>query len=102
FYTPFVIPNGVEQSLIEMQQSFERLATDSHSNARRGRLTTAHGEIDTPTFMRVGTQGSMKGVSPRELHELNAEIVLANTYLLFVGPGLYVLKLFGCFQHFTN
>jgi len=85
-----------------MQQSFERLATDSHSNARRGRLTTAHGEIDTPTFMPVGTQGSVKGVSPRELHELNAQIVLGNTYHLFVRPGLDVLKHFGGLQNFMN
>jgi queuine tRNA-ribosyltransferase len=85
-----------------MQQSFERLATDSHSNARRGRLTTAHGEIDTPAFMPVGTQGSVKGVSPRELHELNAQIVLGNTYHLFVRPGLDVLKHFGGLHNFMN
>ena len=85
-----------------MQQSFERLAIDSHSNARRGRLTTAHGEIDTPTFMPVGTQGSVKGVSPRELHELNAQIVLGNTYHLFVRPGLNVLKHFGGLHNFMN
>ena len=85
-----------------MQQSFERLAIDSHSNARRGRLTTAHGEIDTPTFMPVGTQGSVKGVSPRELHELNAQIVLGNTYHLFVRPGLDVLKHFGGLHNFMN
>src|SRR5216110_2862819 len=85
-----------------MQQSFERLATDSHSNAQRGRLTTAHGEIDTPTFMPVGTQGSVKGVSPRELHELNAQIVLGNTYHLFVRPGLDVIKHFGGLHKFMN
>src|SRR5216110_1357472 len=85
-----------------MQKNFERLATDSHSNARRGRLTTAHGEIDTPTFMPVGTQGSVKGVSPRELHELNAQIVLGNTYHLFVRPGLDVLKHFGGLHNFMN
>src|SRR5437879_9637693 len=85
-----------------MQQSFERLATDTHTIARRGRLTTAHGEIDTPTFMAVGTQGSVKGVSPRELHELNAQIVLGNTYHLFVRPGLDVLKHFGGLHNFMN
>src|SRR5881398_3682004 len=85
-----------------MQQSFERLAIDSHSNARRGRLTTAHGEIDTPTFMSVGTQGSVKGVSPRELHELNAQVVLGNTYHLFVRPGLDVLKHFGGLHRFMS
>src|SRR5437762_4120501 len=85
-----------------MQQRVERLGTDGNSNARRGRLTTAHGEIDTPTFMPVGTQGSVKGVSPRELHELNAQIVLGNTYHLFVRPGLDVLKHFGGLHSFMN
>jgi queuine tRNA-ribosyltransferase len=85
-----------------MQKNFERLATDRHSNARRGRLTTAHGEIDTPAFMPVGTQGSVKGVSPRELHELNAQIVLGNTYHLFVRPGLDVIKHFGGLHNFMN
>src|SRR5436305_3313255 len=85
-----------------MQQSFERLATDSHSNARRGRLTTAHGEIDTPAFMPVGTQGSVKGVSPRELRHLNAQIILGNTYHLFVRPGLDVIKHFGGLHNFMS
>ncbi|HZR04872.1 MAG TPA: tRNA guanosine(34) transglycosylase Tgt [Candidatus Udaeobacter sp.] len=98
----FVIPGGVEESLIEMQKNFERLATDRHSKARRGRLTTAHGEIDTPTFMPVGTQGSVKGVTPRELCELDAQIVLGNTYHLFVRPGLHVIKHFGGLHNFMN
>src|SRR5882762_640817 len=85
-----------------MQKNFERLATDRHSKARRGRLTTAHGAIDTPAFMPVGTQGSVKGVSPRELHELTAQIVLGNTYHLFVRPGLPVIKHFGGLHNFMN
>jgi queuine tRNA-ribosyltransferase len=85
-----------------MQKNFECLATDRHSNARRARLTTAHGEIDTPAFMPVGTQGSVKGVSPRELHDLNAQIVLGNTYHLFVRPGLDVIKHFGGLHNFMS
>ena len=85
-----------------MQKTFELLATDRHSKARRGRLTTAHGAIDTPAFMPVGTQGSVKGVSPRELRELNAQIVLGNTYHLFVRPGLDVIKHFGGLHNFMN
>jgi len=85
-----------------MQKSFELLATDPHSKARRGRLTSAHGEIDTPAFMPVGTQGSVKGVSPRELRELHAKIVLGNTYHLFVRPGLDVIKHFGGLHNFMN
>jgi queuine tRNA-ribosyltransferase len=85
-----------------MQKHFEMLATDGHSKARRGRLSTAHGAMDTPAFMPVGTQGSVKGVSPRELHELNAQIVLGNTYHLFVRPGLDVIKHFGGLHKFMN
>ncbi len=85
-----------------MQTTFELSATDRHSKARRGRLTSAHGEIDTPAFMPVGTQGSVKGVSPRELRELHAQIVLGNTYHLFVRPGLDVIKRFGGLHNFMN
>jgi len=85
-----------------MQKSFELLATDRHSKARHGCLTTAHGVIDTPAFMPVGTQGSVKGVSPGELRGLNAQIVLGNTYHLFVRPGLDVIKHFGGLHNFMN
>ncbi len=85
-----------------MQNDFELLASDQHSKARRGRLKTAHGVIDTPAFMPVGTQGSVKGVSPRELSELNAQIILGNTYHLFVRPGLNVIKHFGGLHNFMS
>jgi queuine tRNA-ribosyltransferase len=102
FHATFVIPSRVEESLIYVQKNFERLALDGHSKARCGRLTSAHGEIDTPAFMPVGTQGSVKGVSPRELRELSAQIVLANTYHLFVRPGLDVIKHLGGLHSFMN
>jgi queuine tRNA-ribosyltransferase len=85
-----------------MSKIFELLAQDRHTKARRGRLTTAHGVIDTPTFMPVGTQGSVKAVTPRELRELNAQIILGNTYHLFVRPGLDVIKHFGGLHRFMN
>jgi queuine tRNA-ribosyltransferase len=85
-----------------MQNDFQLLASDQHSKARRGRLKTAHGMIDTPAFMPVGTQGSVKGVSPRELRELNAQIILGNTYHLFVRPGLDVIKHFGGLHNFIG
>ncbi|HWM23318.1 MAG TPA: tRNA guanosine(34) transglycosylase Tgt [Chthoniobacterales bacterium] len=81
---------------------FELLGKDSSSKARRGRLTTGHGVIDTPAFMPVGTQGSVKAVSPRELHELKAQIILGNTYHLFVRPGLEVIRHFGGLHRFMN
>jgi len=85
-----------------MQNDFELLTSNQHSKARRGRLKTAHGMIDTPAFMPVGTQGSVKGVSPRELRELNAQIILGNTYHLFVRPGLDVIKHFGGLHNFMS
>src|SRR3954454_24357799 len=81
---------------------FELLGRDFSSKARRGRLTTARGVIETPAFMPVGTQGSVKAVSPRELHELKAQIVLGNTYHLFVRPGVEVLRHFGGLHNFMN
>jgi queuine tRNA-ribosyltransferase len=85
-----------------MQNDFELLASDQHSKARRGQLRTARGMIDTPTFMPIGTQGSVKGVSPRELRELNAQIILGNTYHLFVRPGLDVIKHFDSLHNFMS
>ena len=85
-----------------MEKSFELLTKDRESGARHGRLTTAHGAIETPAFMPVGTQGSVKAVSPRELRELNAPIILGNTYHLFVRPGVEVIKHLGGLHKFMN
>jgi queuine tRNA-ribosyltransferase len=81
---------------------FELLGKDPSSKARRGRLTTGRGVIATPAFMPVGTQGSVKAVSPRELRELEAQVVLGNTYHLFVRPGLEVIRHFGGLHRFMN
>jgi queuine tRNA-ribosyltransferase len=81
---------------------FELLATDPVSKARRGRLTTRHGVIETPIFMPVGTQGTVKAVSPRELKELDAQIILGNTYHLFIRPGLHVMRHFEGLHRFMN
>src|SRR5438093_4888054 len=81
---------------------FEVSATDKSTKARSGRLKTGHGLIETPAFMPVGTQGSVKAVSSRELRELNAQIVLGNTYHLFVRPGLDVIRHFGGLHKFMN
>lgn len=66
---------------------FELLGTDPSSSARRGRVHTPHGSIETPVFMPVGTQASVKTLSPHEVAETGAEIILANTYHLFLRPG---------------
>jgi queuine tRNA-ribosyltransferase len=81
---------------------FELLAQDRQTKARRGRLTTGHGVIETPAFMPVGTQGSVKAMSPGELREVNAQIILGNTYHLFVRPGLEVIRHFGGLHQFMN
>ncbi len=81
---------------------FELLSTDPHSLARRGRLHTAHGVIETPIFMPVGTQGSVKAVLPQELRELQAQIILGNTYHLYVRPGMEVMRGFGGLHRFMR
>jgi len=81
---------------------FQLLSKDASSEARRGRLTTAHGVIETPVFMPVGTQGTVKAMSPQELRELNAQIILGNTYHLFVRPGMDVIRHFGGLHRFMN
>ncbi len=61
--------------------------TDSHSQARTGTINTAHGDIETPIFMPVGTAGTVKGVHQRELlNDIKAHIILGNTYHLFLRP----------------
>src|SRR5215813_7716444 len=85
-----------------MQKTFELVTQDRESKARRGRLITRHGFVDTPAFMPIGTQGSVKAVSPRELRELNTQIILGNTYHLFVRPGLDVIKHFGSLHNFMS
>ena len=63
---------------------FKVLHTDPRSFARRGQLNTAHGIVETPIFMPVGTQGTVKSVSPHELKDLEAQIILGNTYHLYL------------------
>ncbi len=70
--------------------------------ARRGRLALAHGEIDTPAFMPVGTYGTVKAMSPAELHELGAQIVLGNTFHLWLRPGLQVIAAHGGLHRFMG
>jgi queuine tRNA-ribosyltransferase len=80
--------------------SFELLATDGH--ARRGRLTLNHGVVETPVFMPVGTYGTVKGVLPRDLETMGAQIILGNTFHLWLRPGLDVLKTFGGLHRFES
>ena len=79
---------------------FDLLATEGQ--ARRGRLTLNHGVVETPVFMPVGTYGTVKGVLPRSLHEMGAQIILGNTFHLWLRPGLDVLRQFGGLHRFEG
>jgi queuine tRNA-ribosyltransferase len=82
---------------------FELTATDPKSSARAGVLQTDHGEIQTPIFMPVGTAGSVKAVHQRELeHDVQAQIILGNTYHLYLRPGLGVLEQAGGLHKFNG
>ena len=70
--------------------------------ARRGRLTLNHGVVETPVFMPVGTYGTVKGVMPRSLQEMGAQIILGNTFHLWMRPGLDVVKKFGGLHRFEG
>jgi queuine tRNA-ribosyltransferase len=78
--------------------SFDLLKTEGH--ARRGRLTLNHGVVETPVFMPVGTYGTVKGVMPASLEAMGAQIILGNTFHLWLRPGLDVLKQFGGLHRF--
>ena len=80
----------------------ECLAKDGTTLARRGVVHTRRGDIQTPVFMPVGTRGSVKAVSPRELDELGAQIILGNTYHLFLRPGLEIIGQAGGLHKFIS
>jgi len=74
---------------------FEVISEDSKCSARRGRLSTAHGLVETPVFMPVGTRGSVKGLTPEQLKETGSVVVLANTYHMILRPGTEVVASLG-------
>jgi queuine tRNA-ribosyltransferase len=80
--------------------SFRLTAQDTETSARRGVLTTAHGEVDTPVFMPVGTRATVKGMLPERVRALGAQIVLANTYHLFLRPGAGLIEAAGGLHRF--
>ncbi|MDP1741798.1 tRNA guanosine(34) transglycosylase Tgt [Polaromonas sp.] len=88
--------------------NFEVLKTDAAdgaylgSHARRGTLSLNHGVVQTPIFMPVGTYGTVKGVMPQSLHEMGAQIILGNTFHLWMRPGLDVMQQFGGLHKFES
>ena len=85
-----------------MAVKYELIKTCKQSGARLGRLHTPHGTIDTPIFMPVGTQATVKTMSPEELKEMNAQIILSNTYHLFLRPGHDIVREAGGLHAFMN
>lgn len=75
---------------------------DSETKARAGELSLAHGKVQTPVFMPVGTQGAVKGMTPRGLDDLKTEIILGNTYHLFLRPGCDIIKKAGGLHRFIG
>jgi queuine tRNA-ribosyltransferase len=85
-----------------MAEHFDLLLTDTDTAARRGRLRTRHGVIETPIFMPVGTQGTVKALTPQHLHDIDAQIILGNTYHLNLRPGSDLVREMGGLHKFMN
>ena len=100
--------SGVKASFVQLPNfkismlTFQVLAQDATSHARRGTLTLNHGVVQTPIFMPVGTYGTVKGVMPQSLHEMGAQIILGNTFHLWMRPGLDVIEKFGGLHKFES
>ncbi len=82
--------------------TFKMVARDAKTHARRGILTTPHGEIQTPIFMPVGTQATVKAMTPRELKEIGTQIMLSNTYHLHLRPGEELIREAGGLHRFMS
>ena len=81
---------------------FKLIHKDKSTKARLGRIETAHGEVNTPVFMPVGTQGTVKTISNNELKDCNVEIILGNAYHLYLRPGLHILQKAGGLHKFMG
>ena len=81
---------------------FDLLKTDSQTKARLGKLHTAHGVVETPVYMPVGTLASVKALDPRELDEMGTQIILGNTYHLYLKPGLDIIRAANGLHKFMN
>lgn len=82
--------------------TYELIKKDSRTKARRGRVNTPHGPIETPVFMPVGTAGTVKAMKPEEVRDMGAQIILGNTYHLYLRPGHEVVKASGGLHKFMN
>ncbi|MBI2026106.1 MAG: tRNA-guanine transglycosylase, partial [Candidatus Levybacteria bacterium] len=85
-----------------MKPAFQVIKKDKKLKARVGVIKTPHGDIETPSFVAVGTQATVKAVNPKELKEMGAQIVLANTYHLHLRPGEKLIKKLGGLSKFMS
>jgi queuine tRNA-ribosyltransferase len=85
-----------------MASHFTLIKKDSKTEARLGRLVTAHGVVETPAFMPVGTQGTVKAILPRDLSEMGCQILLGNTYHLYLRPGAELIRDLGGLHRFMG
>ena len=85
-----------------MNIDYQLIATDPNSSARLGKLTLSRGVVETPVFMPVGTQATVKTMTPEELQGLGAQIILANTYHLYLRPGVETVQTLGGLHRFMN
>src|SRR3989338_1988903 len=82
--------------------SFQVTARDPHCPARTGLVTTSRGSFETPAFMPVGTQATVKGMTPRDLEEIGSGILLANAYHLYIRPGIDIIRKLGGLHAFMG
>jgi queuine tRNA-ribosyltransferase len=87
---------------MDFEFKFEITAVDPHTQARNGRFHTPHGLIETPVFAPVGTQATVKAIRPSDLHQLNASLILSNTYHLYLRPGDELVKELGGLHNFMQ
>ena len=93
-------PSDTGSSRDDCRMQFSRSAQDGL--ARRGELSFPRGKVQTPAFMPVGTYGTVKGMLPRDIHEIGAEIILGNTFHLMLRPGTEVVKAHGDLHDFIG
>jgi queuine tRNA-ribosyltransferase len=91
-----------QELTLNIMNNFEILYQDSQTSARAGLLTTAHGQVETPAFMPVGTAGAVKGITPHQLRETGSSFILANTYHLLLRPGIETIEKLGGLGKFMS
>lgn len=98
----YIVNCKLYEGVVRVSLSYQLIHEDKNSMARLGKITTLHGNIDTPIFMPVGTQATVKAMTPDELKEMETQIILANTYHLYLRPGSELIAEAGGLHKFMN